>query len=78
MIPLKIFLVALLVEGALFAVPLLALAIIHSHERRDLYSRIMARDLTEYAQSQRGGKPPTGRNLVKEAIDRATETTADD
>ncbi len=78
MIPLQTFLGALLVEGVLFAVPLTALVVFHARERRDLYSRIMARDLTDYALNQRRPKPPAGRNLVREAIVRAAQETDED
>ena len=47
-------------------------AAIHARERKDLYSRIMARDLTDYEANQGKGMPKT-RNLVKAGLKRGVE-----
>lgn len=44
----------------------------HSKERRELYNRIMARDLTDYNTSQRD--PPKGRNFVKAGLKKQIES----
>lgn len=53
---------------------LIAQTVVHAVERRDLYNRIMARDLTEYELSKTKGskkdvKPKT--NYFKKNMDRA-------
>jgi hypothetical protein len=40
---------------------------IHYKERKDLYNRIMARDLPEYKAAD--GSPPKGRNGIKKKIE---------
>jgi hypothetical protein len=35
--------------------------IVHDRERKDLYNRLMARDLSEYKTMATSGKPPPGR-----------------
>jgi Flp pilus assembly protein TadB len=67
---LLIFIVAALIAA------LVAQNIFHANERRDLYNRIMARDLADYEYSQNkkknnkdGVKPKT--NYYKENMDRA-------
>ncbi len=43
----------------------------HDRERRDLYSRIMAGGLAEYATANDGRPPPKGRNTVRAGLKRA-------
>jgi len=50
--------------------------IIHSRERKDLYTRLMARDLYEYnhitkdvRDGEYGDKPKQGTNILKKRID---------
>jgi len=45
----------------------------HELERRDLYSRLMAENLTDYSLSAGARKPPKGRNAVKAGIKRYYE-----
>ncbi len=42
--------------------------IIHARERRDLYSRIMARDLKDY-NSTKKREPPKSRNFIRKGIE---------
>jgi hypothetical protein len=44
----------------------------HAAERQDLYNRIMANNLTDYASSQ-PGNPPAGRNFVLAGIRKGKE-----
>ncbi|MHB9144719.1 MAG: hypothetical protein ACYC5Y_05210 [Symbiobacteriia bacterium] len=74
MIPLNIFLGALAVQGALFALILGLQTVAHGRERRELYSRLMARDLGEFQRSQTNTAPPKGGNFVLRAMQRAAET----
>lgn len=47
---------------------------VHDKERRDLYNRIMARDLTDYTASQK--RTVTGsRNFIKAQLDREAGET---
>jgi hypothetical protein len=41
-------------------------SILYARERRDLYNRIMARDLGEYRSL--AGRPPKGRNIVAASL----------
>ena len=43
----------------------------HHEERRELYSRIMARDLDDYSKTEQTTAPPKGRNFVLAGIDRS-------
>lgn len=47
-------------------------SIIHYKERRDLYSRIMARDLGDYTASK-DRDPPKSRNYLKTSLRRGIE-----
>jgi hypothetical protein len=44
----------------------------HDRERKDLYSRLMAKDLTEYAVSTapKGNNPKRSRNFIKAGVQR--------
>lgn len=49
-----------------------AQAVIHARERKDLYSRIMARDLMEYEATQ-SKEPPKARNFVRAGLRRGVK-----
>lgn len=40
----------------------------HESERRELYNRLMARDLMEYTTSSGLKKPPAGRNFIRAGL----------
>lgn len=47
---------------------------LHSLERKDLYNRLMAKDLTEYKTATQAGRPPPkSRNFVAAGIRRYFE-----
>ena len=74
MIPINLFLGALLGQGAFFMALLGLQSVAHGRERRELYSRLMARDLAEFQRSQTNATPPKGGNFVLRAMSRAAET----
>jgi len=47
-------------------------AILHARERKDLYNRLMARDLRDYVANQ-SREPPKSRNFVRKGIERGYE-----
>jgi len=49
----------------------------HSNERKDLLTRIMARDLTEYSQVINQRPPPKGGNFIKAGLKRYQEAMKD-
>jgi len=40
----------------------------HDQERKDLYNRLMSRDLTDYSQITSTRPPPKSRNFVKRGL----------
>lgn len=69
---------------AILALALLALAgallvqeYRHSIERKDLLTRIMARDLTEYNQVTNQRPPPKGGNFIRAGLKRYQEAVKD-
>ena len=66
-------------DYALIAVILALLAFLawrehrHDLERKDLYTRLMAKDLTDYLVAVNTEPLPQSRNFIKKAIDRVHE-----
>ena len=66
-------------DYALIAVILALLAFLawrehrHDLERKDLYTRLMAKDLTDYLAAANTEPLPQSRNFIKKAIDRVNE-----
>lgn len=63
----------MITSGLIFV--LLAMLVVseyfHRLERQELYSRLMARDLTEYQAGQGGGYRPVPRNFVRKGMERS-------
>jgi hypothetical protein len=49
----------------------------HSNERKDLLTRIMAKDLTEYNQVMNQRPPPKGGNFIRTGLKRYQEAIRD-
>lgn len=61
-----------LITVAICGVLIIILEFIHHRERRDLYNRLMAKDLTDYKANE-NGVVPKGRNGIKRKLERINE-----
>lgn len=50
--------------------------IIHARERRDLYNRLMAKDLPEFTAFEQPKEPPKGRNFMRKGLEQAYQAQA--
>lgn len=49
----------------------------HDQERRDLYTRLMAKDLADYQAATNTAKPAGARNPIKKALEKVQKNQAE-